>query len=60
MAGFEGEYIHENHDELLSRVITDIEVPSGRSFNFKPEQEIAVRDLLEGKNVLTNFNTWPV
>jgi hypothetical protein len=51
MAGLEGEYIHEIHGELLSRVLIDIEVASGRSFNLKPEQEIAVRDLLEGKDV---------
>ena len=57
MAGLEGEYIHENHGELLSRVLIDIEVASGRSFNLKPEQEIAVRDLLAGKDVLAVLPT---
>ena len=51
MTGLEGEYIHENHGALLSRGLIDIEVASGRSFNLKPEQEIAVRDLLEGQDV---------
>jgi hypothetical protein len=37
---------------ITSRVLIDIEVASGRSFNLKPEQEIAVRDLLAGKDVL--------
>jgi hypothetical protein len=49
MAGLEGEYIHENHGELLSRVLIDIEVASGRSFNLKPEQEIAVRICWKGR-----------
>jgi hypothetical protein len=37
MTGLEGEYIHENPCELLSRDLIDIEVASGRSFNLKPE-----------------------
>ena len=57
MAGLEGEYIHENHGELLSRVLIDIEVASGRSFNLKPEQKIAVRNLLAGKDVLAVLPT---
>jgi superfamily II DNA helicase RecQ len=37
--------------------LIDIEVASGRPFNLKPEQEIAVRDLLEGKDVLAVLPT---
>ena len=49
MAGLED----ENHGELLIY----IEVASGRSFNLIPEQEIAVRDLLAGKDVLAVLPT---
>ena len=40
-----------------ARVLIDIEVASGRSFNLKPEQEIALRDLLAGKDVLAVLPT---
>ena len=42
---------------ITSRVLIDIEVASGRSFTLKPEQEIAVRDLLAGKDVLAVLPT---
>ena len=53
MAGFEDEQV----DNLLSRALEELGNASGRSFTLKREQDIAVRDLLSGKDVLAILPT---
>ena len=46
-----------DESELLSRALNDLQITLPFSFKLKKEQEIAVRDLLKGKNVLAVLPT---
>ena len=43
--------------DVLSKALADLNVAATREFTLKPEQEVAVRALLHGKDVLAVFLT---
>ena len=44
-------------NNALPKALTDLQFAAGRRFQLKQEQEVAVRDLLAGKNVLAVLPT---
>ena len=43
--------------DMLSKALADFNVGATREFTLKPEQEVAVRALLDGKDVLAVLST---